>query len=402
VEWLQHFEIKVEVTVNVVDSTMFGFVSECLVQGRVRLGRRRVCVVCCERGGGRGRDGGGDPGSVTSVVGWLEEARRVLVDPEMGVAEKLGALNGWAMKGPEAVKREMGRRFEDAGLPGVPAVLGQVENDLLPEAMTTRPQDVVRAISNAMPELLTDLRAGVAEEGSGLVGGPPSLDSLREAAASVIALAPGSGQAQSQLETPTYTVESEELGYEIRVYDAFRLVEIDLKMDDCDPLASKEEISNVRNASKGFRALAKYIFGSNGGTVKMSMTTPVFVTKDYSFEESADVMSFVLPSAVTEHPPVPSNPAIRFTSIISGVRVAAVRFSGLATEGEIRRQREQLLEALIRDGYDDSLRYGKIWVMQYDGPYVAPWMRRNEVCIPLSLQDESVPEGESINPDTPD
>jgi hypothetical protein len=132
-----------------------------------------------------------------------------------------------------------------------------------------------------------------------------------------------------------------------------------------------------RSSARGFNVLASYLFGSNNESRSMSMTTPVLT----SYERDSYEMAFVLPSMLTSNTaPRPTDPAVYIRDILPD-RVAAREFPGIATDGEIRRQRTALEAALARDG--ELYNAKSIRVLQYNPPYTLPWLRRNELVVSL-------------------
>merc|ERR1711965_799609 len=112
-------------------------------------------------------------------------------------------------------------------------------------------------------------------------------------------------------------------------------------------------------------------FGGNVDKEVLAMTTPV-ITR-------GDTMEFVLAGGFTEdNAPVPNNDKVMLASVPA--RVLAVRsFLGLATEGEVSRQRAALEDALLAAGvvYDNL----SFQVSQFNPPYTLPWLRLNEVSL---------------------
>ena len=80
-------------------------------------------------------------------------------------------------------------------------------------------------------------------------------------------------------------------------------------------------------------------------------------------------------------------------------RLAVSEFGGFATGAEVRRQRDALLRQLQRDGAPLCDPSGEAYVlMQYNPPYTLPWLRTNEVALPV---DETPPPASSVEEDAP-
>lgn len=178
----------------------------------------------------------------------------------------------------------------------------------------------------------------------------------------------------------------------------------------------------------GFRVIAGYIFGNNtsvrgGGSEKVAMTAPVTMepstsksasekiamtapvtmeaapakssekiamTAPVTMEASNDGapkggaerwrMHFVMPSKYTMATlPKPNDPRVQLREIPAH-RMAAVRFSGLATQGNVKEQTDALLAWMKAEGLEAS---GTPQLARYDTPWTLPFLRRNEILIPI-------------------
>lgn len=130
-------------------------------------------------------------------------------------------------------------------------------------------------------------------------------------------------------------------------------------------------------AYPGFRKLAGYIFGGNSSETKISMTSPVHM----DMNEAS--MSFVMPSAYTEESlPAPDDPSVRLQRT-GDVYVAAIRFSGYASDKDILKYSEKL-KSLLEDKEIEW--YGNFRYLGYNPPY-QPFGRRNEVIVNVRLTE---------------
>ena len=159
----------------------------------------------------------------------------------------------------------------------------------------------------------------------------------------------------------------------------------------------------------GFRVIAGYIFGNNtsvrgGGSEKVAMTAPVTMeatgakpasekiamTAPVTMEAAPDGasksggerwrMHFVMPSKYTmENLPKPNDPRVQLREVPAH-RMAAVRFSGLATQGSVKEQTDALLGWMKSEGLEPA---GTPQLARYDTPWTLPFLRRNEVLIPV-------------------
>ena len=153
----------------------------------------------------------------------------------------------------------------------------------------------------------------------------------------------------------------------------------------------------ARASNDGFRAIAGYIFGDNvsargAGSEKVAMTAPVTMeaasekiamTVPVTMEAGATEgyrMHFVMPSAYTlETLPRPRDDRVRLREI-PAQRMAVVRFSGFAGEDKVRERTNELLDWLRTEGLKPA---GPPQLARYDPPWTLPFLRRNEVMVPL-------------------
>jgi len=167
------------------------------------------------------------------------------------------------------------------------------------------------------------------------------------------------------LAEPSYSVvESCDL-YEIRDYAAYSVASTTM---------SKGEDMVV--AGNAFNTLAAYLFGDNQESRSMAMTTPVTTT-------SLGEMRFYLAEPKI---PLPLRDDDVEIMEIPPARLAVRKFTGFATDGEVARQKDTLLQALEMDGVELDVAHGAIVphvVFQYNPPYTIPIVRRNEVAVPV-------------------
>lgn len=167
------------------------------------------------------------------------------------------------------------------------------------------------------------------------------------------------------LAEPAYSVvESCDL-YEIRDYDGYSVAST--------IMPKGEDIAVAGNA---FNSLAGYLFGENQESKAMEMTTPVTTT-------SLGEMRFYL--AEPQIPLPMDNDDVEIIEI-PPARLAVRKFTGFATDGEVARQKDTLLQALEMDGVELDVPHGAIVphvVFQYNPPYTLPIVRRNEIAVPV-------------------
>jgi hypothetical protein len=153
-----------------------------------------------------------------------------------------------------------------------------------------------------------------------------------------------------------------------------------------------------------FRRLFRYIRGANERRESVSMTAPV-ATRGAKIPMTAPVrtaqerseppagnaggtesgtgpvtMGFYLPGEYTpETTPTPTDQNV--TVVVEPAQTVAVRqFSWYATAERVARERDRLFRALARRGIETR---GESVLLQYNDPWTPPFMRTNEVAIPV-------------------
>lgn len=142
-----------------------------------------------------------------------------------------------------------------------------------------------------------------------------------------------------------------------------------------------------------FRILAGYIFGGNSTGEKMDMTSPVLQQVEHaSLSASAPVIqnpsgegwtvSFFISNELTpQTAPRPDNPAVTLVQSPETV-VGALRYSGNNSDESRVEKRQELLSALA--GHRHWQVADDVAWAQYDQPFSIPFLKRNEVMVPLS------------------
>ena len=174
------------------------------------------------------------------------------------------------------------------------------------------------------------------------------------------------------IETLKYNVLKKDKNIEIREYKSYIAASVTFK--------SKSEFDE-----KAFRTLADYIFGNN-----ISMTAPV-LTKGEKIGMTSPVLSneqlegwtmtFSMPSRYTlETLPTPKNEKVKIHQVERS-KFAVIRFSGFMSDYNFNKNTERLKSWLDDNSYNHNnsfLRAG------YNPPWTLPFLRRNEVLIPLT------------------
>ena len=165
------------------------------------------------------------------------------------------------------------------------------------------------------------------------------------------------------IEEPVYQVEKawEAEQIEIRAY-APRIMAVTGMNEDSD---------------SGFRVLAGYIFGGNAEEQKIAMTAPVQQTmageKEMAFMMPAEYALKDLPQLEDQRVSFREAPA--YTA-------AVIQFSGWASAEKADENWQQLRRFLITKGIDIT---GEPTLNQYNPPWTLPFMRRNEVIVPVAF-----------------
>ena len=165
------------------------------------------------------------------------------------------------------------------------------------------------------------------------------------------------------IEEPVYQVEKawEAEQIEIRAY-APRVMAVTGMNEDSDG---------------GFRVLAGYIFGGNAEEEKIAMTAPV--QQSMAGEKE---MAFMMPAEYAlEDLPAPEDQRVSFREA-PAYTAAVIQFSGWASAEKADENWQQLRRFLIAEGIDIT---GEPTLNQYNPPWTLPFMRRNEIIVPVAF-----------------
>ena len=127
----------------------------------------------------------------------------------------------------------------------------------------------------------------------------------------------------------------------------------------------------------GFRVLAGYIFGGNAEEEKIAMTAPV--QQSMAGEKE---MAFMMPAEYAlEDLPEPEDQRVSFREA-PAYTAAVIQFSGWASAEKADEKWQQLRGFLIAEGIDIT---GEPTLNQYNPPWTLPFMRRNEIIVPVAV-----------------
>jgi len=186
-------------------------------------------------------------------------------------------------------------------------------------------------------------------------------------------------------EEPRYSVTGQVGAIEIRQYGPRIVAETTIAADEDDA------------RSAGFRRIAGYIFGGNKSSSKIAMTAPVAqsgasetiaMTAPVAQSEHTDgrwVVRFFMPAQYSMATlPVPNDERVRLVAL-PGETMAVLRFSGLPSISSVSEKRAELMAALKAGPWQPV---GTPVAWYYDPPWTIPFLRRNEVAVPVSPRHE--------------
>jgi hypothetical protein len=180
------------------------------------------------------------------------------------------------------------------------------------------------------------------------------------------------------IEEPSYRVTTQSEPFEIREYPPLIVAQVEVSGD----------LSEASSA--GFRLIANYIFGNNiavrdGGLTtaepapeKIAMTVPVIA--EGKGDQKTWLIQFVMPKQYTmDTLPKPNNPQVKLIPI-GPQKLAVIRFTGFVGDDKVQEKTAELM-AWIKSR--NALPLGNPRLARYNPPWSIPWMRRNEVLIPI-------------------
>ncbi len=182
----------------------------------------------------------------------------------------------------------------------------------------------------------------------------------------LLALTLGNTAMASDIEEPSWTLVDTVEKVELREY--------------APSIQAVTQLDHSGQTSAGFQRLAGFIFGGNETGEKIAMTAPV----EESLEANQPLMAFTLPREYElEDLPEPADDSVRIQTV-PGRTMAAIRFSGWATDGKVKRNTEQLIATLKQHGIEAV---GTPSLNQYNPPWTPPFLRRNEIMVEVQVQD---------------
>ncbi|MBC7419182.1 MAG: heme-binding protein [Bdellovibrio sp.] len=166
-------------------------------------------------------------------------------------------------------------------------------------------------------------------------------------------------------EEPEYILKESDGNKEVRAYLPYTVVHIEIT-------------GHYEHATEtAFLELADYLFGKNLSKTQMSMTLPVLQEK----KGKKWAMCFVLPSRYTmATAPVPENLEIKIESR-PGEVIASIEYAGINSREKIAEKKQELVQWLTKE--TSFAPESEPRIAQYDPPMSIPFLRRNEIQIPV-------------------
>ncbi len=158
------------------------------------------------------------------------------------------------------------------------------------------------------------------------------------------------------------------------------------------------EVSGL-SRDRAFGALFRYISGANRSNSKIAMTTPVENSSQKiamttpvetapagtGDQGGGAVMRFFLPAQMTmTTAPAPTDPAVRLVEQPQRT-LAVLRFTGVP--GDLAGRERDLRTALVPTRYRPN---GPAITLFYDPPFTLPFLRRNEIALPVETVEPGV------------
>ena len=180
-----------------------------------------------------------------------------------------------------------------------------------------------------------------------------------------------------------------EKSIEIRHYDSLVLVSTPMAGDMDDSKSSPfsllfDYISGENTGSSEIAMTAPVLSDEKQGQ-KIPMTAPVYMDGKTENTDGIAMMSFVLPDEYTiETAPKPTNSLVKLHEI-TDYHVAAITFDGRLSEENVNKHLEILQDWIKAEGHTQT---GPYKSAGYNPPFTPPFLRRNEILIPIETKQQ--------------
>ena len=181
-------------------------------------------------------------------------------------------------------------------------------------------------------------------------------------------------------ETPPFTVISKGDKYEIRRYEPQLWAQVEYTVDPTTDFGDKTR--------EGFQPLFKYISGQNSREQKIPMTAPV-IMQQLSNGTGQRRMAFIMPAsqfARLDQLPEPTNSNVQLVLVNQPLVLACTTFNMGINNKRIAEKEAKLREKTSGDRIELSDGIESVRIGGYNPPWTLPWLRTNELCIPLTNQ----------------
>lgn len=170
----------------------------------------------------------------------------------------------------------------------------------------------------------------------------------------------------NDIEEPKYTLVRKYAEFEVRDYAPHVVARTKMSGSYRDSLGG------------GFQRLAKFIFGGNTQRASIAMTAPVAS----SHAGNDWFVTFSMPSAYSMQTlPRPNDSRVELVEV-PAQRTAVLSFSGWVSQDKMNDKEQALRRELVRAGVEVR---GAAVLAQYNPPWTLPFLRRNEIQIPIAL-----------------
>ena len=184
--------------------------------------------------------------------------------------------------------------------------------------------------------------------------------------------------------------------YEQPHYRLDRTLADHVELRTYEPRVAAETAITGNADGEAFGRLFRYITGANAAGASMTGTGPVQRSPDQTpngrmIPMTAPVefagnagdrrMRFFLPKTAAAQPPSPTDPKVRIVTL-PGTQVAALGFSGTLSAASRAKAAATLQAVLSGAGLQEA---GPGSVLSYDPPFTIPFLRHNEVAVPIAV-----------------